>query len=64
MTKEEFEAWVGEFLKRRFSGSTDAWRDDVLRRYYLFGKAFDLQLTQYDLYSRVHFALWFIGGQK
>ncbi len=62
MIKTTFENWVGEFLKTRFFGSSDAWRDEVLRRYYLFGEAFEL--SGRELYSRATFALWFLGGQK
>ena len=62
MTKEQFEYWVGEFLKMRFSGSSDAWREEILRRYYLFGETFELSGA--ELYSRAVFALWFTGGQK
>lgn len=62
MIKSVFENWVGEFLKKRFSGSSDAWKAEVLRRYYLFGEAFEL--SGKELYSRVTFALWFLGGQK
>ncbi len=66
MIKSVFENWVGEFLKRRFpfgsSKDGDVWRKEVLKRYYKFGETFDLDGK--ELYSRVTFALWFIGGQK
>lgn len=65
MTKEQFEYWVGEFLKTRFHDSSkdsDVWRNEVLRRYYNFGATF--MIPDEDLYSMLAFGLWFLGGQK